>query len=173
MSKIANDLRLLSSGPSGGFGEINLPARQAGSSIMPGKVNPVIAEAVNQVAYQVAGHDAAITMAVEAGQLELNPFEPIMARGLFDSIGILANAATMFTTKCIDGITANEQLMRDVVEGSAGLATVFSPVIGYKAATQLALEANETGEKVTDLAVEKGLLSRQQVEQLLNEAMAS
>jgi len=173
MSKIANDLRLLSSGPSGGFGEINLPARQAGSSIMPGKVNPVIAEAVNQVAYQVAGHDAAITMAVEAGQLELNPFEPIMARGLFDSIGILANAATMFTTKCIDGITANEQLMRDVVEGSAGLATVFSPVIGYKAATQLALEANESGAKVTDLAVEKGLLSRHQVEQLLNEAMAS
>ncbi len=172
MSKIANDLRLLSSGPSGGFGEVNLPARQAGSSIMPGKVNPVIAEAVNQVAYQVAGHDAAISMAVEAGQLELNPFEPIMARGLFDSIGLLANAATMFTEKCITGITANTQLMRDVVEGSAGLATVFSPVVGYKAATALALEANETGAKVTDLAVQKGLLSRDQVEQLLNEALA-
>ena len=172
MSKIANDLRLLSSGPSGGFGEVNLPARQAGSSIMPGKVNPVIAEAVNQVAYQVAGHDAAISMAVEAGQLELNPFEPIMARGLFDSIGLLANASTMFTEKCITGITANTQLMRDVVEGSAGLATVFSPVVGYKAATALAVEANETGAKVTDLAVEKGLLSRDQVEQLLNEALA-
>lgn len=172
MSKIANDLRLLSSGPSGGFGEVNLPARQAGSSIMPGKVNPVIAEAVNQVAYQVAGHDAAISMAVEAGQLELNPFEPIMARGLFDSIGLLANASTMFTEKCITGITANTQLMRDVVEGSAGLATVFSPVVGYKAATALAVEANETGARVTDLAVEKGLLSRDQVEQLLNEALA-
>jgi aspartate ammonia-lyase len=172
MSKIANDLRLLSSGPSGGFGEVNLPARQAGSSIMPGKVNPVIAEAVNQVAYQVAGHDAAISMAVEAGQLELNPFEPVMARGLFDSIGLLSNAATMFVDKCITGITANEQLMRDVVEGSAGLATVFSPVIGYKAATALALEANETGAKVTDLAVDKGLLSREQVEELLNQAMA-
>ena len=172
MSKIANDLRLLSSGPSGGFGEVNLPARQAGSSIMPGKVNPVIAEAVNQVAYQVAGHDAAISMAVEAGQLELNPFEPIMARGLFDSIALLANASTMFTEKCITGITANTQLMRDVVEGSAGLATVFSPVVGYKAATALAVEANETGAKVTDLAVAKGLLSRDQVEQLLNEALA-
>lgn len=171
MSKIANDLRLLSSGPSGGFGEINLPARQAGSSIMPGKVNPVIAEAVNQVAYQVAGHDAAITMAVEAGQLELNPFEPIMARGLFDSIGILSNAATMFVDKCIEGITANEELMRDVVEGSAGLATVFSPVVGYKAATSLAVEATETGAKVTDLAVEKGLLTRAQVQELINEAL--
>lgn len=172
MSKIANDLRLLSSGPSGGFGEINLPARQAGSSIMPGKVNPVIAEAVNQVAYQVAGHDAAISMAVEAGQLELNPFEPIMARGLFDSLGILSNAATMFAEKCIEGITANEQLMRDVVEGSAGLATVFSPVIGYKAATALAVEATKTGAKVTDLAVEKGLLTSAQVEDLINEALA-
>lgn len=171
MSKIANDLRLLSSGPSGGFGEINLPARQAGSSIMPGKVNPVIAEAVNQVAYQVAGHDAAISMAVEAGQLELNPFEPIMARGLFDSIGILSNAATMFADKCIVGITANEQLMRDVVEGSAGLATVFSPVVGYKAATALAVEATKTGAKVTDLAVEKGLLTSAQVEELINEAL--
>lgn len=171
MSKIANDLRLLSSGPTGGFGEINLPARQAGSSIMPGKVNPVIAEAVNQVAYQVAGHDAAISMAVEAGQLELNPFEPIMARGLFDSLGILSNAAIMFAEKCIDGITANEQLMRDVVEGSAGLATVFSPVVGYKAATALALEANRTGAKVTDLAVTKGLLTPVQVEQLINEAL--
>lgn len=172
MSKIANDLRLLSSGPSGGFGEINLPARQAGSSIMPGKVNPVIAEAVNQVAYQVAGHDAAISMAVEAGQLELNPFEPIMARGLFDSIGILSNAAVMFAQKCINGITANEQLMRDVVEGSAGLATVFSPVIGYKEATALAVEATKTGAKVTDLAVEKGLLTTAQVEELINEALA-
>ena len=172
MSKIANDLRLLSSGPSGGFGEINLPARQAGSSIMPGKVNPVIAEAVNQVAYQVAGHDAAISMAVEAGQLELNPFEPVMARGLFDSVGILSNAATMFADKCIEGITANEQLMRDVVEGSAGLATVFSPVVGYKEATALAVEATKTGAKVTDLAVEKGLLTSAQVEELINEALA-
>jgi len=171
MSKIANDLRLLSSGPTGGFGEINLPARQAGSSIMPGKVNPVIAEAVNQVAYQVAGHDAGISMAAEAGQLELNPFEPIMARGLFDSIGMLSNAATMFAEKCIDGITANEQLMRDVVEGSAGLATVFSPVIGYKKATALAVEASKTGAKVTDLVVEQGLLTTMQVQELLNEAL--
>lgn len=171
MSKIANDLRLLSSGPSGGFGEINLPARQAGSSIMPGKVNPVIPEAVNQVAFQVVGHDAAISMASEAGQLELNPFEPIMARGLFDSITTLSNAATMFAEKCIDGIVANEQLMRDVVEGSAGLATVFSPVVGYKAATALAVEANTTGAKVTDLAVEKGLLSTGQVQQLINDAL--
>src|SRR5690625_1394339 len=171
MSKIANDLRLLSSGPSGGFGEVNLPARQAGSSIMPGKVNPVIPEAVNQVAFQVAGHDTAITMASEAGQLELNPFEPIMARGLFDSIMTLSNAATMFAEKCIDGITANAELMRDVVEGSAGLATVFSPVVGYKAATALAVEANTTGAKVTDLAVDKGLLSKKQVQQLINDAL--
>lgn len=171
MSKIANDLRLLSSGPSGGLGEVNLPARQAGSSIMPGKVNPVIPEAVNQVAFQVAGHDTAITMASEAGQLELNPFEPIMARGLFDSIMTLSNAATMFAEKCIDGITANAELMRDVVEGSAGLATVFSPVVGYKAATALAVEANTTGAKVTDLAVDKGLLSKKQVQQLINDAL--
>lgn len=171
MSKIANDLRLLSSGPSGGFGEINLPAQQAGSSIMPGKVNPVIAEAVNQVAFQVAGHDAAITMASEAGQLELNPFEPVMARGLFDSISILQNAATMFVEKCVTDITANDQLMRDVVEGSAGLATVFSPVIGYKNATALAVEATRTGAKVTDLAVTKGLLSATQVQQLISDAL--
>lgn len=171
MSKIANDLRLLSSGPSGGFGEVNLPARQAGSSIMPGKINPVIPEAVNQVAFQVAGHDTAITMASEAGQLELNPFEPIMARGLFDSIMTLSNAATMFAEKCIDGITANAELMRDVVEGSAGLATVFSPVVGYKAATALAVEANITGAKVTDLAVDKGLLSKKQVQHLINDAL--
>ncbi|NWN88314.1 MAG: aspartate ammonia-lyase [Micrococcaceae bacterium] len=173
MSKIANDLRLLSSGPSGGFGELNLPARQAGSSIMPGKVNPVIPEAVSQVAFQVAGHDAAITMASEAGQLQLNPFEPIMARGLFDSISTLSNAATMFAEKCIDGITANESLMRDIVEGSAGLATVFSPVVGYKEATALALEANATGAKVTDLVLAKGLLSPQQVEQLISEALTN
>lgn len=173
MSKIANDLRLLSSGPSGGFGEINLPARQAGSSIMPGKVNPVIPEAVNQVAFQVAGHDTAITMASESGQLELNPFEPVIARGLFDSISMLSNAATMFAEKCIDGITANEQLMRDVVEGSAGLATIFSPDIGYKAATGLAVEANATGKKVTDLAIEQGLLTRTQVQQLIDNALES
>src|SRR5699024_5134480 len=123
------------------------------------------------VAFQVAGHDAAITMASEAGQLELNPFEPIMARGLFDSIKTLGNAATMFAQKCIDGITANEQLMRDVVEGSAGLATVFSPVVGYKAATALAVEANATGARVTDLAVEKGLLSTTQVQQLIHDAL--
>lgn len=171
MSKIANDLRLLSSGPSGGFGEINLPARQAGSSIMPGKVNPVIPEAVNQVAFQVVGHDTTITMASEAGQLELNPFEPIMARGLFDSIVTLSNAAAMFAEKCIDGITTNAELMRDVVEGSAGLATVFSPVVGYKAATALAVEANTTGAKVTDLAVDKGLLSKMQVQQLIDDAL--
>src|SRR5699024_2282227 len=171
MSKIANDLRLLSSGPSGGFGEVNLPARQAGSSIMPGKVNPVIPEAVNQVAFQVAGHDTAITMASEAGQLELYPFEPTIAQGLVSAIMTLSNATTMLDEKYIDGITADAELMRNVVPGSAGLATVVSPVVGYQAATALAVEANTTGAKVTDLAVDKGLLSKKQVQQLINDAL--
>lgn len=171
LSVVANDLRLLSSGPRAGLNEINLPARQAGSSIMPGKVNPVIPEAVNQVCFTVMGNDLTVSMASEAGQLQLNAFEPVMARALFSSIKELSRACRMLADKCITGITANTELLRERVEESAGLATIFSPVIGYKAATQLAIDATKTGVKVTDLAVQRELLTQEQVQELIAEAL--
>ncbi|MFC9336077.1 aspartate ammonia-lyase [Arthrobacter sp. NPDC057009] len=167
LSKICNDLRLLSSGPRAGFAEINLPPRQAGSSIMPGKVNPVIPEVVNQVAFEVVGNDLTITMAAEAGQLQLNAFEPVIARSLFASLAHLTAACTTLADHCIDGITANREYLRSQVEASIGVVTVLNPLIGYDAATSIAREALSTGRSVTSLVLERGLLSAAELEEIL------
>lgn len=167
MSKIANDLRLLSSGPQAGFGEINLPARQAGSSIMPGKVNPVIPEAVSQVAYSVAGADVTVSMAVEGGQLQLNAFEPIIAHSLFQSITWLERACQTFRVNCVNGITANEAALEDTVARSVTVITALAPVIGYAPAAQLAKQALATNEPIADLVIAQGLLDRAQLEEIL------
>jgi aspartate ammonia-lyase len=167
LSKICNDLRLLSSGPRAGFGEINLPPRQAGSSIMPGKVNPVIPEVVNQVAFEVIGNDLTITMAAESGQLQLNAFEPIIGRSLFASLAHLTAACTTLADHCIDGITANKEFLRSQVEASIGVVTILNPLIGYDAATSIAREALTSGRNVTELVLERKLLSAEQLNQLL------
>jgi aspartate ammonia-lyase len=168
LSKTCNDLRLLSSGPRAGFGEINLPPRQAGSSIMPGKVNPVIPEVVNQVAYEVIGNDLTITMAAEGGQLQLNAFEPIIAHSLFASLDHLSAAAVVLAEKCVTGITANRDLLRQRVADSIGLVTAFAPIIGYENATSVAQEALVSGRGVSELAVAKGLLTQAQVDAILS-----
>ena len=170
LSKISNDLRLLSSGPQAGFGEINLPARQAGSSIMPGKVNPVIPEAVSQVAYSVAGADVTISMAVEAGQLQLNAFEPIIAHSLFQSITWLERACQTLRVNCVDGITANEDHLADTVARSVTVITALAPVIGYAEASKLAKEALATNEKVAELVISRGLLNAEQLAEILQPA---
>ena len=167
LSKIANDLRLLSSGPRAGLNEINLPPMQPGSSIMPGKVNPVIPEVVNQIAYRVIGNDLAVTMAAEAGQLELNVMEPVIAQSLFSSIEILKNGMTTFMHRCIDGITANKEIMRNMVEQSIGLVTALNPVLGYETCTDLAREALKEGRGIYELVLEKKLLSRKELDNLL------
>ena len=158
ISKICNDLRLLSSGPRAGLNEINLPAVQAGSSIMPGKVNPVIPEVVNQVAFEVIGNDLTVTFAAEGGQLQLNAFEPIIAHSLFKSISHLREAFLTLEKRCISGITANREHLRAYVENSIGLVTALNPYIGYASATAVAVEAHATGRSVYDLVLEKGLL---------------
>ncbi|MFZ4841006.1 MULTISPECIES: aspartate ammonia-lyase [Mycetocola] len=163
LSKICNDLRLLSSGPQAGLGEINLPARQAGSSIMPGKVNPVIPEVVNQVAFSVVGADMTVTMAVEGGQLQLNAFEPVIAHSLLQSITWMAQACNTLRINCIDGITANEERLELMVGTSVGVVTALTPFIGYAAAAALAKTALLTGRNVADLVVEAGLMSREEV----------
>ena len=167
LSKICNDLRLLSSGPRTGIHEINLPARQPGSSIMPGKVNPVIPEAVNQVAFEVMGNDLAISMAAEAGQLQLNVMEPLIAWKLFDSIRLLQRAMDMLREHCITGITANEQHCRELVERSIGLVTALNPHIGYENATRIAKLALESGRGVLELVREEGLLDEAQLADIL------
>ncbi|WP_042390852.1 aspartate ammonia-lyase [Streptacidiphilus melanogenes] len=167
LSKICNDLRLLSSGPRTGLGEINLPAVQAGSSIMPGKVNPVIPEAVNQVAFRVIGHDATVTLAAEGGQLQLNAFEPVIAHSLLDSLAMLTSACRTLTERCVSGITANVEHLRDNVDHSIGTVTALNPFIGYTAATGVAAEALATGRSVRDLVLERGLLTEDQLDQLL------
>src|SRR4029077_17352043 len=151
LSKVCNDLRLLSSGPRAGFGEINLPPVQAGSSIMPGKVNPVIPEVVNQVAFEVMGNDLTVTMAAEAGQLQLNAFEPIIARALLSSLKHLTAAVNVLGERCIQGITANPERMRDAVLGSASIAPPLNPLLGYEAATALVAEAIATGVSIPEL----------------------
>ena len=159
LGKIANDLRLLSSGPRAGFGEINLPARQAGSSIMPGKVNPVIPEVVNQVAFTVIGNDLAVTMAAEAGQLQLNAFEPIIARSLMMSIVYLRRSCSVLREFCIDGITANEDFLRATVENSIGLVTALAPKLGYENASAIAKHAQKHNKTVRESALELGLMT--------------
>ncbi|MCR2813422.1 aspartate ammonia-lyase [Microbacterium sp. zg.Y1090] len=173
LSKISNDLRLLSSGPQAGFGEINLPPRQAGSSIMPGKVNPVIPEVVNQVAFSVAGADLTITMAVEGGQLQLNAFEPIIAHSLFQSITWMRRAMRTLRVNCVDGITANRKRLGAMVGSSVGVVTALTPFIGYAAAAALAKTALLTGRNVGDLVVEAGLMTRADVDKQLSPARLS
>jgi aspartate ammonia-lyase len=167
LSKICNDLRLLSSGPRAGLQEINLPPVQAGSSIMPGKVNPVIPEVVTQVAYEVIGNDLTVTMAAEAGQLQLNAFEPIIAHSLFQSLTHLREAAHALATRCVPGITANEAYLRQTVENSIGLVTALTPRLGYATSTRIARQALDTGRGVAELVLEAGLLDTSELEQLL------
>ncbi len=170
LSKICNDLRLLSSGPRAGFGEINLPPMQPGSSIMPGKVNPVIPEVVNQVCFDVIGGDVTITMAAEAGQLQLNAFEPIIAYRLLRSIDMLRAACVVLRERCVTGITANVYRMRTFVEQSIGIVTALVPVIGYETATEIAKIALESGRGVFDVVLERGVLTRAQLDEILNPA---
>ena len=167
LSKICNDLRLLSSGPRTGINEINLPPMQPGSSIMPGKVNPVIPEVVNQIAFKVIGNDLTVTLAAEGGQLELNVFEPVIVQSIFESIEMLKNGMTTLKFRCIDGITANEDRCRNMVYNSIGLVTALNPYIGYEASTQLAKEALVTNRGVYELVLEKGLLTKEQLDMIL------
>lgn len=168
LSKMCNDLRLLSSGPRTGLGEINLPARQNGSSIMPGKVNPVIPEVVNQVAFHIAGHDTTITMAAEAGQMELNAFEPVVFFNLFESITMLKEAVNTLTVNCVRGITANEERCRELMESSVGIATALCPYIGYQKAAEIAKKSLKTGKKVKELVLEEKLMKENELEDVLD-----
>lgn len=167
LSKIANDLRLLSSGPKCGLKEINLPEVQPGSSIMPYKVNPVIPEVVNQVAFQVVGNNITITMAVEAGQLELNVMEPVIAYNLFQSFDIMTNVIEVFRGKCIEGITANEDICRSMVEKSIGVVTALNPHIGYENSCSIAEEAYKSGRSVKDVCIKRGILSEADINLIL------
>lgn len=167
LSKISNDLRLLSSGPRTGFNEINLPPMQPGSSIMPGKVNPVIPEVVNQIAFKVIGNDLTVTIAAEAGQLELNVMEPVIVQSIFESIEMLKNGMTTLRYKCIDGITANVERCRSLVENSIGIITALNPILGYETSTKLAKEALETNRGVYELALEKNLMSKEELDKAL------
>ena len=171
LSKTCNDLRLLSSGPRAGLGEINLPPMQAGSSIMPGKVNPVIPEVVNQIAYEVIGNDLTVTMAAESGQLQLNAFEPIIAHSLFKSVKHLRNGCITLADRCVKGITANPERTRATVENSIGIVTALNPYIGYANATSVAQEAHATGGSVYQIVLDRGLLSKEQLDQLLRPEM--
>lgn len=168
LSKIANDLRLMSSGPRAGFGEINLPARQNGSSIMPGKVNPVIPEVVNQVAFNIIGNDMTITMAAEAGQLELNAFEPIVFYCLFQSIDTLTYAVQTFVDNCITGITANVERCRELVDNSIGIVTALCPFIGYERAAELAKRALKENTSVRKLILEEKIMTEEELDNVLN-----
>jgi aspartate ammonia-lyase len=168
LSKICNDLRLLSSGPRAGLHEINLPAMAPGSSIMPGKVNPIIPEVVNQVAFEVIGNDITVTLAAEAGQLELNVMEPVIAYNLFTSLDMLGRACRTLADRCVDGITANRDVCRRMVENSIGLVTALNPYIGYEKSTQVAGEALKSGRSVYEIVLEKGYLSQQQLDDILS-----
>ena len=167
LSKTCNDLRLLSSGPRAGIGEITLPAVQAGSSIMPGKVNPVIPEVVNQIAYEVIGNDVTVTMAAEAGQLQLNAFEPIIAHSLFESIAHLTAGCRTLAERCVSGIVANRERARRLLDESTALVTALTPLLGYARSTEIAKEALATGRKVYDLVLEKGLMSKDRLDEVL------
>ncbi|MEH7117679.1 aspartate ammonia-lyase [Neobacillus vireti] len=168
MSKIANDLRLMASGPRAGLGEITLPSRQPGSSIMPGKVNPVMAEAINQVAFQVIGNDHTICLASEAGQLELNVMEPVLVFNLLQSISIMNNAFRAFTDFCLKGIEANEERMKEYVEKSAGIITAVNPHIGYEVAARIAREAILTGQPIRELCLKHDVLSEEELDLILD-----
>lgn len=168
ISKISNDLRLLASGPRCGLGEINLPARQPGSSIMPGKVNPVIPEVVSQIAFKVIGNELCVTMAGEASQMELNAMEPVMAQCCFESVDLLVNGFDTLRTLCIEGITANAEHCIDEVHHSIGIVTALNPYIGYDHSTTIAKKALETGRSVYDLVLEEGILTKEDLDTILD-----
>jgi len=170
ISKICNDLRLLSSGPRTGFGEINLPPMQPGSSIMPGKVNPVIPEVVNQVCFDVIGGDVTVTMAAEAGQLQLNVFEPVIAFRLLRNIQSMRNACVVLRERCIEGITPNPDRMRQLVEHSIGIVTALVPILGYEKCAEVAMAALQSGRGVYDLVLERGWMQRAELDRALNPA---
>ncbi|MDB5901294.1 MAG: aspA [Betaproteobacteria bacterium] len=167
LSKVCNDLRLLSSGPRAGLNEINLPAVQAGSSIMPGKVNPVIPEVVNQIAFEVIGNDVTVSFAAEGGQLQLNAFEPIIAHSLFKDLKHLRNGCITLAERCVKGITANKEHLRRLVENSIGIVTALNPYIGYERTTAVAKEAHDTGKSVYELVLSKGWMSKEQLDDVL------
>ena len=170
MSKICNDLRLLASGPRAGFFEINLPPMQPGSSIMPGKVNPVIPEVVNQVCYKVIGNDLTVTFAAEAGQLQLNVMEPVLCHAIMESNNFMSNALDTLREKCIVGITANKEVCLNMVKNSIGIVTALNPYIGYKNSTKIAQEALETGKSVYDLVLEYQILTQEKLDAILDPA---
>jgi aspartate ammonia-lyase len=167
LSKVCNDLRLLSSGPRAGLGEINLPPVQAGSSIMPGKVNPVIPEVVNQIAFEVIGNDVTVSFAAEAGQLQLNAFEPIIAHNLFNSLIYLRQGCLTLAEKCVRGITANRARLDDIITHSIGIVTALNPYIGYENATAVAKEAYASNKSVAEIVLAKGLLTKEQLDDIL------
>ncbi len=167
LSKICNDLRLLSSGPRAGLNEINLPKMQPGSSIMPGKVNPVIPEVVNQVAFNCIGKELTITIAAEAGQLELNVMEPIIAVSLFEMMDSLKNAMTVLKTKCIDGITANRDVCKAMVDNSIGIVTALNPYLGYEMSSSIAAEALVSNKSISDIVIERNLMTQEQLDKIL------
>ncbi len=168
VSKICNDLRLLASGPRCGLGEINLPAMQPGSSIMPGKVNPVIPEVMTQICFKVIGNELCVTMASEASQMELNAMEPVTAQCDFESVDIMINGFETLRTRCVEGITANADKCRSYVHNSIGVVTALNPVIGYKNSTKIAKEAMETGKSVYDLVLEHDILSKEDLDTILS-----
>lgn len=168
VNKICNDLRLLSSGPRAGLNEINLPPMQPGSSIMPGKVNPVIPEVMNQICYKVIGNDLTVTMAGDAAQMELNAMEPVMAQCCFESLDLMANGFDTLRIRCIDGIEANEQVCRDYIKNSIGIVTALNPIIGYKNSTKIAKEAMETGKGVYELVLEHDILNKEDLDTILS-----
>ena len=168
LSKICNDFRLIASGPRCGLNEINLSPKAPGSSIMPGKVNPIIPEVTNQVCFKVIGNDATVTFAAEAGQLELNVMEPVITECLFESLWWLHNAVDTLTEECVLGITVNKERCYEMVKNSIGIVTALNPYIGYKNSTKVAKEALETNRSVYDIALEKGLLSKEELDEALN-----
>ncbi|SFE30022.1 aspartate ammonia-lyase [Alteribacillus iranensis] len=168
LSKMANDLRLMSSGPRTGLNEINLPARQPGSSIMPGKVNPVMAEVMNQISFQVIGNDHTISLASEAGQLELNVMEPVLVFNLLQSLSVLQNGLNVFREHAVNGITANVERCKELVEKSVGIITAINPHVGYETASRIAKEAIETGRSVREICLERGILSEEELDEILD-----
>ncbi len=168
LSKIASDLILLSSGPRAGLGEINLPAMQPGSSIMPGKVNPVIAELMNLVSFRVIGNDLSVSLAGRNGQLQLNAYEPLEAIAILDSQRLMTNAMRTLRVKCVDGITVNEDTLAQYIQRTVGIVTALNPVIGYERATELAAEAYRTNKGILEIIREKKILSEEQISEILN-----
>jgi aspartate ammonia-lyase len=168
ISKIASDLILLTSGPRAGLAEINLPAIQPGSSIMPGKVNPVVPEVMNIIAFRVMGNDYAVTLAAHSGQLQLNAYEPLAGLSVLESQDILYDGSILFRTKCIDGITVNEKVLEHYMETTIGIVTALNPILGYEKATELAAEAQKSGKGILEVIREKKALTEPQIKELLD-----